>query len=138
MNLDEIRTLTPWSFFLPVALAVMLGVLGANALGALLFGDDDAVVAAAAGPETAAIAAGGKPDASAAASKATARDATTRGTPDREPVALEPVSLPGPSSARRDGETRACIGGTIAVRAENGWEQEVVNDAPARCMASSR
>src|SRR3546814_17861295 len=51
---------------------------------------------------------------------------------------LEPVSLPGPSSARRDGESRACIGGTVAVRAENGWEQEVVNNAPARCVASSR
>src|SRR3546814_17254811 len=42
MNLDEFRALTPWSFFLPMLLAVTLGVLIANALGAALFGGADA------------------------------------------------------------------------------------------------
>lgn len=137
MNRDEFRALTPWSFFLPVTLAVILGVLVANALGAALFGDGDT-----SGPEggTAEAAAADGEDAPAAAEAAPAKAtaATKHNAPAATLPTLEPVSLPGPSSARRDGETRACIGGTVAVRAENGWEQEVINDAPARCIASSR
>lgn len=139
MNRDEFRALTPWSFFLPIALAVMLGVLVAHALIAALSGNDDADASAAQLPATAE--AGSAGGARARAERSTIAAATNpangSSTASSMPV-LAPVSLPGPSSARRDGETRACIGGTIAVRAENGWEQEVVEDAPARCTASSR
>ncbi|MDN5782495.1 MAG: hypothetical protein L0H23_10845 [Luteimonas sp.] len=134
MNLDEFRALTPWSFFLPVALAVAVGVLVANALGAALFNDDDAIEVAETGTEAVE---GGK-KAAVEATPAPAAGGVARVATVAEPVVLAPERLPGPSSARRDGETRACIGGTIAVRADNGWEQEVVNDAPARCTASSR
>lgn len=142
MSREEFRAPTPWSFFLPVALAVMLGVLVANALGATLFGASDRAVMvrtdaatdqAVATPAAAAADADTRtPTASAARPPATP-DATGATAP-----AIEAVHLPGPSSARRDGATRACIGGTIAVRAANGWEQETVDDAPARCVASSR
>jgi hypothetical protein len=137
MSRDEFRALTPWSFFLPMALAVMLGVLVANALIAAFSGSDDANVPAVEATEAAAEAG----DAGAGADKSGPAPATRRANgaaAARVAPVLAPVSLPGPSSARRDGETRACIGGTIAVRAENGWEQEVVEDAPARCTASSR
>lgn len=134
MSRDEFRALTPWSFFLPMALAVMLGVLVANALIAAFSGSDDVDSPAGKVAETAAEAgdAADKPEPAPAASRANGAAAA------RVAPVLAPVSLPGPSSARRDGETRACIGGTIAVRADNGWEQEVVEDAPARCTASSR
>ena len=140
MSRDEFRALTPWSFFLPMALAVMLGVLAAHALIAALSGNDDGDASAVEVKEAAAEAAnaGG---AGAGADKPGPVQATSRANEAataRAAAAHAPVSLPGPSSARRDGQTRACIGGTIAVRAENGWEQEVVEDAPARCTASSR
>lgn len=133
---DEFRALTPWSFFLPIALAVMLGVLVAHALIAAFSGSGGDADASAA--QLAALTAdAGEPQAdSSNASSSTGR----KGRPvvAKTVAVLAPVSLPGPSSARRDGEARACIGGTIAMRAENGWEQEVVEDAPARCRASSR
>jgi len=143
MNRDEFRALTPWSFFLPMALAVALGVLVANGLGTLFFGSNDSASAPSVQVE------GGKPDAAAVANPGPApagadapATAGVAGASGGKPAAatpptLEPVSLPGPSSARRDGELRACIGGTVAVRAANGWEQEVVEDAPARCTAAS-
>lgn len=137
MDRDEYRALTPWSFFLPMVLAVTLGVLVADALGAALFGGDDPAGSAGEVREAAAAEAGDAPVAAEAAS-AQATVAAKRPAPTRALPTLEPVSLPGPSSSRRDGENRACIGGTVAVRAENGWEQEVIDNAPARCTASSR
>jgi len=143
MNRDGFRALTPWSFFLPIALAVALGVLVANGLGAMFWAGEsgsaqrvraDGVEAVDAHTPDDAPAPGAK--ASSASGSADAADMD--GKPEAEaPVALEPVRLPGPSAARRDGLSRACIGGTIAVRATNGWEQEVVEDAPARCIAAS-
>jgi|SRR5690606_24415062 len=136
MSRDEFRALTPWSFFLPVALAVASGVLVANGVGAALSGGDGADEPAA---ETVDAAVPGE----AGGAPATAGDSAQAAVAAKEPApagplpVLEPVSLPGPSGARRDGETRACIGGTVAVRAENGWEQEVIEDAPARCVPSS-
>lgn len=135
---DEFRALTPWSFFLPIALAVMLGVLVAHAVIAAFSGHDDGADASTpplAAPIAAETADEAAIDPTKPASAAGRRDGVSAA--GAAPV-LAPVNLPGPSSARRDGETRACIGGTIAVRAENGWEQEVVEDAPARCTASSR
>lgn len=143
MDRDQYRALTPWSFFLPVALAVTLGMLVANALGAALFGGSESgegtqAVEAAALTDTPPEATGaGQADSKVDAAPAPAGSESAVTTTTPKPSVLEPVRLPGPSSARRDGETRACIGGTIAVRAANGWEQEVVNDAPARCVAGS-
>ena len=134
--------LTPWSFFIPVALAAAVGVLVANAIGfaaGVIFPGHAAAEpsAPAAGPasqarpaSTAGADAGGKPATAFGSTVVTATAAVPLPT-------LEPVRLPGPTSARRDGESRACISGTIALRAENGWQQEVVNDAPAHCLASS-
>ncbi|MFC3715682.1 hypothetical protein ACFONC_05905 [Luteimonas soli] len=137
MNLDEFRALTPWSFFLPIALAVAVGVLVANGLGAVLFGGSDVDEPTADATEAAAADENGKAPAAVEAGSVQATATAKQPAPAKPLPTLEPVSLPGPSGARRDGEVRACIGGTVAVRAENGWEQEVVNDAPARCIASS-
>lgn len=138
MSRDEFRALTPWSFFLPIALAVMLGVLVAHALIAALSGSDDAGTQRSGQPATAASTAEAAAARAGTSTIASAADGANGSSKAKAMPVLAPVSLPGPSSARRDGQTRACIGGTIAVRAENGWEQEVVEDAPARCMASSR
>jgi len=144
MSRDEYRALTPWSFFLPMALAVALGVLAANGLGALLFDGGRADQASAASPGDArpADAATGSAQAPkekdrSAAAQPVAPGPEVAATATDAPSAAEPERLPGPSSARRDGAERACIGGTVAVRAANGWEQEVVDDAPARCVAYS-
>lgn len=137
MNRDEFRVLTPWSFFLPIALAVAVGVLVANGLGVALFGGSEADEPVADATEAAAVDKGGDAPAADEENSAQATAAAKQTAPAKALPTLEPVSLPGPSGARRDGQVRACIGGTVAVRAENGWEQEVVDDAPARCVASS-
>ncbi len=143
---DSWVALTPWSFFLPTLLAAALGVFLADAAGRLVFGADvdadhataaaDAAHAAApAGPQAPA-----RPAEPSAAASATARDAATGATAAARATALpvlEPARLPGPTVARRDGEERACINGTVARRASNGWEQEMAEDAPARCLATS-
>ncbi len=147
MSRYEYRALTPWSFFLPIALAVALGVLVANALGGALFGErgdsateiaTEAAVTPETSPDTAAAPPVEDKTVPARSDVIDARAAEATPAPSSpEPSPLEPVHLPGPSSARRDGDARACIGGTIAVRAANGWEQEMVDDAPARCVADS-
>lgn len=119
---------TPWAYFVPMALAVMVGALAAQAIGAALF-DDSAPPATG---DVAAEGGGSVPQAGSSVDDGAKRAAAARPLP-----VLQPVRLPGPTTARRDGQTRACIGGTIALRASNGWEQEVRNDAPARCRASS-
>src|SRR3546814_12784417 len=118
-------------------LAVTLGVLIANALGAALFGGDDAAEPPG-GAVEAAAAENDEAPAAAEANSAQATIAANQPAPTKALPTLEPVSLPGPSSARRDGESRACIGGTVAGRAENGWEQEGVHNAPASCVHSLR
>lgn len=140
---DTWVAVTPWSFFLPTLLAAALGVFIANAASRLVFGGDAAPAASAAAPAepvasastpvAAPVAAGAKAAAQAAT---TASPAATSATPAPAAIAA-PLRLPGPSAARRDGEERACINGTVARRASNGWEQEMLDDAPARCMATS-
>jgi len=146
MDRDGFRALTPWSFFLPIAAAVALGVLVANGLGAMVFGtggdagDAQQVQADGAEADGDGHARENTPASGMKASAASGNADAIRVDGGREanaPAALEPVRLPGPTAARRDGLARACIGGTIAVRASNGWEQEVVEDAPARCVAAS-
>lgn len=149
---DTWVALTPWSFFVPTLLAAALGVFIANAASRLVFGDGREARGGEAGQVESAPKAG-----EAGASKTTdapsPADTTARASaaPERprpaaspattgaaaEAQAQEPLRLPGPSVARRDGGERACINGTVARRASNGWEQEVVGDAPARCVATS-
>lgn len=128
----------PWSFFLPVTLAVVLGSLIADAVrlatGAVFESDEVETAAPARTP-----------------AKDTAADAAVaadRGAPAPAPAAtqasmakaaddIDAPGLPGPISAMRDGTTRACIGGSVADRRPNGWEQALQDDAPVRCVATS-
>jgi len=141
---DEVR---PWSFFLPVAAAVAAGVLVANAIG---FATSAIVVKHSAAEQVSATSAlepvtAGPAQVSSAGTGTGAATASTAaagpGLKAKTVVAplpvLDPVRLPGPSSARRDGELRACINGSIALRVAHGWQQEVLNDAPAHCQANS-
>lgn len=87
--------------------------------------------------------------ASGAAQPADATLPSTIDTPDRHrqsdagaesaaAVSIDPDAerLPGPVAARRDGASRACIGGTVAARSDNGWQQELSSDRPVRCVQS--
>ncbi len=123
----------PWSFFLPVMLAVAVGVLLAGAVQFAL----RSVFAPA--PET-------RPAASAAAVAPEDADGEAVATPGSGDAALvevgaaqggDVVLLPGPITSMREGSARACINDTIALRRPNGWEQGLENDAPLRCRASS-
>ena len=141
----------PWSFFLPVTLAVVVGGL----LAGLVLRWVDAVFPPAAdateiarrpvavqreatagpspAPDTRA------PDApSATANGSPARDAASGTTASPAESAQEaPPVLPGAIVARREGAPEACINGTIALRADNGWEQRLENDAPVPCREAS-
>src|SRR3546814_9367816 len=106
MNLDEFRALTPWSFFLPMLLAVTLGVLIANALDAALFGGDDAAEPPG-GAFAAAAAENDEAPAAAAANSAQATIAANQPAPTKAVPPLAPVSLPVPNSHRQIGRTPA-------------------------------
>lgn len=119
----------PWSYFLPVLLAVALGVLAAEAVkltASAAFGGRDVAPAAAA---PAAVAADPAGDEGAAGPDALVEVGTVQ--------AGDVLMLPGPITAMREGAERACINDTIALRRPNGWEQGLDNDAPLRCRASS-
>lgn len=130
----------PWSFFIPVTLAVVLGVLIADAARlaiGMVFADAAVSEAPAAAPrEAVAPAAAEEAPAPPPPAGAARRTAAAPASP-APPEALQPERLPGPSAARREGQERACINGTVAIRVGNGWEQEVQEDAPARCVAAS-
>lgn len=156
----------PWSFFVPIALAVIVGVLAADAIRyavVTVFAGHDAPLAETAPADTAepdasrpAANGGASPDTSgdaadqdaaggpgavpvnAASLPAGAADAR-QGKADADPVPVASTlqELPGPLNARRDGNNAACINGTVAYRSGNGWEQSLENDAPIRCTATS-
>lgn len=126
----------PWSFFLPVTLAVVLGILIADAvrlaIGAIFV--REAVQASA-------------PDRSPTRTVVPSTE-TPAGTTEEPEVmgklsAAKPAApagapaLPGPSSAMRDRGERACINGSVAERRPNGWEQALEDDAPVPCTADS-
>jgi hypothetical protein len=123
----------PWSFFLPVMLAVAVGMLLAGGVQYAL-----KTVFSPSQPELQV--------ASAATSAGTDADASDGADEEGEAAALvevgdaqggDVVLLPGPITAMRGGFDRACINDTIALRRPNGWEQGLENDAPLRCRASS-
>ena len=123
---------SPWSFFLPMLIAVALGILLADLVrhvAGAAFGDDE---------ETPAKTVVAAPDADveeAAEGDSLAGDAAvvTVGQSSGGDVVL----LPGPVTAMREGAERACINHTIALRRPNGWEQGLEDSAPLRCRASS-
>ena len=127
----DARRFAPWSFVLPAALAVMIGVLGADLIKLVvraLHTSEQVPATTAAAPAPAAAV---PPPVDAGSQDATS--AVRVGTP----LAGTLPSLPGPSSARRDGDPRACINGTVVYRRSNGWEQGLHDDAPVRCRAGS-
>lgn len=130
----------PWSFFLPVTLAVVVGVLIADAarlaIGAVFVRD----AAESAAPAKAPAKAPAPPDAEASADvdPPAQASATPEATATTKPADdADAPALPGPMSAMRDDSERACINGTVAERRPNGWEQALEDDAPLRCTAES-
>ena len=146
----------PWSFFLPVALAVLVGAVVAGLIlrgidGAS--GDDDAAPVPAppvsAENEVGAPVEAGDPAPAEVGAAAAVSPPEAAPPPARAPRAVSAVpdgggdaaasvpSLPGAIVARRNGAPEACIGGTIAWRDENGWQQRLENDAPVACVEAS-
>ena len=143
----------PWSFFLPVSLAVIVGGLAAGLILRavdMVFAPDPQRAPAAdvhrtAPPEPGAAPAAAAPDQPASTPPQDAAmtnpgdtgtaQATTAGT--SAPSASGVPVLPGAIVARRDGAPEACINGSIALRAENGWEQRLEHDAPMPCVEAS-
>lgn len=121
----------PWSFFLPMMLAVALGVLVADVVKLAvpsIFHRDD--VALAAVPPVPANAPADLDDEA-------ARDASGSLVEVGKVQAGDVLMLPGPITAMREGAERACINDTVALRRPNGWEQGLEANAPLRCRASS-
>lgn len=159
----------PWSFFVPIVLAIIVGVLAADAIRyavVTVFAGHDAPIAEIAPPDAAELdvsPVAENVEASADSGLDTADQNSARGSPaesgnvasppeaaadagpgeaEAESVQVSAASsalqeLPGPLSARRDGNNATCINGTVAYRSGNGWEQSLENDAPIRCTATS-
>lgn len=152
---------SPWAFFLPIALAVMVGSLVADALGHLMRGRfADAPVPVVTGVAPSPVAAPDPPPVAPlpqpvlpepplpaapvieaphpdAAMPAGAAEPATVSTVDSASEVDSPRRLSGPMTARQAGESESCINNTLATRSPNGWEQALENDAPVRCAASS-
>jgi len=128
----------PWSFFLPITLAVVIGSLVADgarlAIGAVFVRETVGTRA----PGRASAKTPGAEAADPADATAPARATTAARSPAQEAVPdLDAPELPGPISAMRDRDERACINDTVADRKPNGWEQALEDDAPVRCTATS-
>lgn len=155
------ESVSPWAFFLPVALAIVAGNLVSDAIAHLLRDRFEpvpvAVVEHGMAPESVAHAPAPPPTAPPAALPQPAvssappvvAPAETEPAPVNDPGAVSgaveppvaPVAevrrLSGPMTARQAGESESCINNTVATRSANGWEQALENDAPVRCEASS-
>ena len=123
---------TPWSFVLPMALAVMLGVLAADAVRLAL---------AAMFVKSAVEQINDQLKKQTTPGHLPARPNATQAEPELEveylPGAFDP-QLPGLLEANRKRLDRACIGGTISVRESNGWSQELSGSYPQKCVATTR
>ena len=139
----------PWSFFLPVTLAVLVGAVLAGVVLRMVDRVFEPAPAHVAAAETTGRAMPAAAEAASAEPMPATRAADVR---TADPVAAEPRApvpaaaprddadvpvLPGAIVARRDGAPEACINGSIARRAENGWEQRLENDAPVPCVEQS-
>ena len=123
---------TPWSFVLPMAIAVMLGVLAADLVR---------VAVAAMFVRAAVEQLDDELKKQTTPGHLPARPNAVQSDPEPEakylPGAFDP-RLPGLLEAKRQGLDRACIGGTVSVRETNGWSQELSGGSPQRCIATSR
>ena len=139
----------PWSFFIPITLAVIVGVLAADAIrfaiGTVFDGGEMAIQAGAgaAAPVEPAPAASPGPEpvtgdvagTENAAALPEGQGAAAAEEASRSDGVLE---LPDSMSARRDGEPAACVNGTVANRVAGGWEQALEGDAPIPCVTINR
>lgn len=158
----------PWSFFIPVTLAVMVGVLAADgiryAIGTV-FDTGDASGQAVRDTREAAPPAPAPSEASSVADGTSAdgmereglevsasEDGPRETAPPSALVAASPAAdelddgaqdsgvreLPDSMTARRDGDPEACVNGTVVRRVEGGWEQALEHDAPIPCVIVHR
>lgn len=121
---------TPWSFVLPMTLAVALGILASDMvkLGVGLIIAKSAIESL----------------------NESMRSQTTPGhLPARpsapaieQPIKYGPdafsVELPGLLEANRRKLAQACIGGAVSIREPNGWSQDLSTGSPQRCIATSQ
>ncbi|MDR7193079.1 hypothetical protein [Luteimonas terrae] len=154
------EAVSPWAFFLPIALAVMVGNLVADAIGGMLRDRFDDVPPAieeqvAASVNTAPVEMAAPVEPAPVVPEQVAPPAPVVAPPNPDAAMLaEPDSaaapsataspasdagrrLSGPMTARQAGESESCINNTVATRSPNGWEQALENDAPVRCEATS-
>ncbi|MEN1928280.1 hypothetical protein WCE41_06240 [Luteimonas sp. MJ246] len=123
---------TPWSFLLPMLLAVAGGVLLADIVrhvAGAAFAPEE--------PQQPTVAAVAKPDQDEGDDTDDMHSEATGLVEVGASSGGGVVLLPGPSTAMREGADRACINDTIAMRRPNGWEQGLEDNAPLRCRASS-
>ncbi|WP_101926182.1 MULTISPECIES: hypothetical protein [Luteimonas] len=164
---QDTRVISPWSFFLPMLLAVILGNLVVAGVQRLFPGGDEPAAA----PERDGPADAMPTSAEPVPPTAPLPVAPAAPPPSDLPVVPPPVPpaadvidapaapdagsvldavaadgatdadgnprLPGPVEARRSGASRSCINNTVADRNPNGWGQALENDAPVRCSATS-
>lgn len=155
------ESVSPWAFFLPVALAIVAGNLVSDAIAHLLRDrfEPAPVAVMEHGTATEGVArepappAPPSPDAlpqpAVSPTPSVAAPVEAGPVPVNDPVAasaaVEPPVAPvaevrrlsGPMTARQAGESESCINNTVATRSANGWEQALENDAPVRCEARS-
>lgn len=144
----------PWSFFIPVTLAVIVGVLAADAIRhaiGIVFDRDEAPaqVETEAGPAADPVAAPerAEPVSPPTPGPAAAADATDVAASPRQQAATAVdaatsdsgvLELPDSMTARRDGAPRACVNGTVVNRVEGGWEQALEGNATVACVIVNR
>lgn len=158
----------PWSLFIPVMLAVALGILIAQGV-AMMIGmvfpqGPVAVRSVDVSPAAIVPSAVPVPQAPAAVPAVSSRTDMPQAAPalreEAVPSAMSTMPdaqmpdvsadvssppaaddgirrLKGPTGARQNGEAEACISGTVALRATNGWEQQIDEQQPQPCVATS-
>lgn len=123
-------TTTPWSYVLPGALAVMLGVLAADLVRL-------AVVAAVAKQAMSDFNEQMKEVTRTLPTAAPIYQGNHSSSDDQQVIDTVP-RLPGLTTANQQGLREACIAGTVSLRETNGWSQDMSDGMPKRCVAISR
>lgn len=121
---------TPWSYVLPGALAVMLGVLAADAIRLIIV----SVIAKVAIADLATQIKDARAQAPLPLSSAASQEGVA---PEAPSDSLGTPGLPGPMTAKRYRLIRSCIAGTISLHEENGWSQDLSDGSPKACVANS-
>lgn len=124
---------TPWSLVMPVALAVMLGILAADVIKLGV-----GMMMAKAAIESFNESMRKQTTSGHLPARPTATAASTENAPTITygPDAFSP-ELPGPMTAKKDQLAQACIGGKVTLRRRNGWSQDMSTGMPQRCIATS-